>query len=362
MSEPLSIPSPSFDWQVFNLGQWFRDIGLTWFPWNINIHAYAICILLGIIAATIFTYYRLKRRGADAGVVLDIALWAVPLGIIGGRIFHVITHPDDYFGPGKDLLKTLYIWEGGLAIFGALVLGAVGTLVGCKLAGVRFWSFADALAPALLLAQAFGRLGNWFNHELFGIPTGLPWGLQIESTNAAFPAGLPDGTLFQPTFLYEIIWNLLGIAVILLVERKFSLRRADFLGVMVPVPTAGTYRLQWGKVLGLYLIWYGIGRSYLESIRVDPSEIFLGIRTNIWASFGAIVVGFAIIVIQTRRHPGIEPSVYVPGREWSPGGELDFEDTYSDSDDNDAADDTTEAPGAGADRKPVTSEASSSKP
>jgi prolipoprotein diacylglyceryltransferase len=213
----------------------------------------------------------------------------------------------------------------------------------------------------LLLAQAFGRLGNWFNHELFGIPTDLPWGLQIESTNPAFPAGLPDGTLFQPTFLYEIVWNLLGIAVILLIERKFSLRKADILGVSVSIPTPGAYRMQWGKVLGLYLIWYGIGRSYLESIRVDPSEIFLGIRTIIWAAFGAFVVGIAISGIQTRRHPGIEPSVYVPGREWSPDAALHSEDTFSDSDDNDASADTTENPESGARRKPVTS-AASSKP
>ncbi|MHB1171501.1 MAG: prolipoprotein diacylglyceryl transferase [Lacisediminihabitans sp.] len=356
-----SIPSPSYAWQVFNLGQWFRDIGLTWFDWDINIRAYAICILLGIVAATVFTYYRLKRRGADGGVVLDVALWAVPLGIIGGRIFHVITHPNDYFGPGKDLLKTLYIWEGGMAIFGALILGAVGAWIGCRVSGVRFWSFADALAPALLLAQAFGRLGNWFNHELFGIPTNLPWGLQIESTNPAFPAGLPAGTFFQPTFLYEIIWNLIGVAVIVLLERKHSWGKATVLGVTVPVLRPGNYRLQWGKVLGLYLVWYGIGRSFFESIRIDPSEIFLGIRTNVWAAFAAIVVGIAVIVIQTRRHPGSEPSSYVPGREWSASAAVDSEDTYSDTDDdgNDAALATAATSESEKAEKPVTSEAGS---
>ena len=142
-------------------------------------------------------------------------LWAVPLGIIGGRIFHVLTHPDDYFYAGANLLKTLYIWEGGMAIFGALILGGVGAFIGCRMSGLRFWSFADAVAPALLLAQAFGRFGNYFNHELFGLPTNLPWGLEIESTNPAFPAGLPADTLFHPTFLYEIIWNLLGVVVLL---------------------------------------------------------------------------------------------------------------------------------------------------
>jgi prolipoprotein diacylglyceryltransferase len=221
-----------------------------------------------------------------------------------------------------------------MAIFGALMLGAVGTWIGCRLSGVRFWSFADALAPSLLLAQAFGRLGNYFNHELFGLPTDLPWGLEIESTNPAFPAGLPAGTLFHPTFLYEIIWNLLGVAVLLFIERRWRLGRwrIPFLDVEVPAPVAGAYRFQWGKLLGMYLIWYGVGRSFFESIRIDPSEIFFGIRTNVWAAFGAILVGLVIIVVQSRRHPGVEPSPYVPGREWSADAVVHSEDVFTDSD------------------------------
>jgi prolipoprotein diacylglyceryl transferase len=334
---PLSIPSPSEAWANFNLGQWFRDIGLTWFPYNVNIRTYALCILVGIVVATIMTARRLKNRGADGGVVLDIALWAVPLGIIGARIFHVLTHPDDYFGPGKDLLKTLYIWEGGIAIFGSLIGGAIGAYIGCRIAGVRFWSFADALAPGLLLAQAFGRFGNYFNQELFGVPTNLPWGLQIDSSNPAFPAGLPSGTLFLPIFLYEIIWNVVGVALILFLERKFT--------------------LQWGKVFAVYLIWYGLGRSYFESVRIDPSLIFLGVRTNVWAAWGAIVIGLVIFIVQARRHPGLEPSVYLPGREWSPTAAVDSDDTYSDIDDdgNDAELVTTTASGSQKAEKSVTS-------
>ena len=313
MFAPLSIPSPDYAWQVFNLGQWFRDIGLTWFNYDLNIHAYAICILLGIIAAGILTNYRLTRRGAEPGVVLDIIIWAVPLGIVGARIFHVLTHPDDYFYEGADLLKVLYVWEGGIAIFGSLIGGAIGAWIGCRFSGIRFWTFADAVAPALLLAQAFGRFGNWFNHELFGQPTDLPWGLEIESTNPAYPAGLPDGTLFHPTFLYEIIWNLVGFALILIIERKM--------------------RLQWGKVLGLYLIWYGLGRSFFESIRIDPSEVFFGLRSNVWAAILAVVLGIVIIVVQNKRHTGVEPSPYVAGREWvKPGTGVDSPDTYSDTD------------------------------
>ncbi|MEG0028264.1 MAG: prolipoprotein diacylglyceryl transferase [Aurantimicrobium sp.] len=273
-----SIPSPSI--QYFDLGP-------------LRIHIYALCILLGIALATWITDARLSKRGAERGVVLDIILWAVPLGIIGARFYHVFTHPADYFYEGADLMKVFYIWEGGNAIFGSLLGGAVGAWIGCKQTGIRFWSFADALAPAMLIAQATGRLGNYFNHELFGQPTTLPWGLEIESTNPAFPAGLPEGTLFHPMFLYEILWNLLGAFVIIVLERKLYLR--------------------WGKAFGVYLIWYGIGRSVFETYRLDSSETFLSIRTNVWAALLAIVVGVLIILIQNRRHPGKELSVYVEG-------------------------------------------------
>jgi len=273
-----SIPSPSI--QYFDLGP-------------LRIHIYALCILFGIALATWITDARLTKRGAERGVVLDIILWAVPLGIIGARFYHVFTHPSDYFYEGADLMKVFYIWEGGNAIFGSLLGGAVGAWIGCKQTGIRFWSFADALAPAMLIAQAAGRLGNYFNHELFGQPTTLPWGLEIGSTNPAFPAGLPEGTLFHPMFLYVILWNLLGAFVIIVLERKLYLR--------------------WGKAFGVYLIWYGIGRSVFETYRLDPSETFLSIRTNVWAALLAIVVGVLIILIQSRRHPGKEPSVYVEG-------------------------------------------------
>lgn len=300
MSVPLSIPSP--EWSYFDLGP-FR------------IHAYAICILIGIFLATAVTSRRLTKRGAEPGVVLDIILWAVPLGIVGARIFHVLTHPDDYFGAGKNLWEVFAVWNGGIAIFGALLGGAVGAYIGCRRAGIRFWSFADALAPAMLLAQAMGRLGNWFNHELYGVPTTWPWGLEIETTNAAYPVGLPEGTLFHPIFLYEIIWNLIGVAVILYLERKF--------------------RLRWGTAFGVYLVWYGVGRSVFESIRVDPSEIFFGLRTNVWAALFAIVIGLVIIFVQSRRHTGVELSPYLPGREWKPSDpEVESGETDSDTEDH----------------------------
>ncbi|MGQ2916179.1 prolipoprotein diacylglyceryl transferase, partial [Microbacterium aurantiacum] len=139
-------------------------------------------------------------------------------------------------------------------------------------------------------------LGNYFNHELFGLPTTLPWGLEIFPTDPMFPAGLPAGTLFHPLFLYEIIWNLIGVAVILVLERRVPLR--------------------WGRTFGVYLIWYGLGRSWLEAIRIDPtSDAPLGIPANVWASFIAIALGIILIMVQTRRHPAPETSVYRTGRE-----------------------------------------------
>jgi prolipoprotein diacylglyceryl transferase len=307
---PLSIPSPPESWASIPIDLF----GLHW-----EIRTYALCILAGIIVAALWASRRLTKRGGEPGVVLDVVLWAVPLGIIGARAYHVFTHPHDYFYAGADLWKTLFIWEGGNAIFGSLIGGAIGVIIACRLTGLRFWSLADALAPALLFAQAMGRFGNYFNHELFGLPTDLPWGLQIESTNAAFPAGLPDGTLFQPLFLYEMIWNVIGVIVILLLERKF--------------------RLRWGKSFAIYLIWYGLGRSYLESIRIDPSEYgFLGIPSNVWAAFAAVVLGVIIFIVQSRRHPGVELSVYRPGKEWiRPEPEVDSFDTDDDVESGDGA-------------------------
>lgn len=272
----FSIPSP--DISFIQLGP-FR------------IHFYALFILTGIVLALLLTESRLKSRGAEAGLALDISLWAIPFGILGGRLFHVVTHPNDYFYSGADLLAIFRIWEGGLAIYGALILGALGAYIGSRRAGIRFSSFLDAVAPGVLLAQAIGRWGNYFNNELFGLPTDLPWGLEIDRNNPAYPAGLPDGVLFHPTFLYESIWSLAGVALLLAADRRFSLR--------------------WGKMLGLYLIYYSVGRIWVEAIRIDPSEIILGLRLNIWSALAGIVVGLTILLVQSRRHPGSEPSVYL---------------------------------------------------
>ena len=253
----LSIPSPDLSWSSFHIGP-------------LTIHFYALCILTGIVVAAIMTNRRLTRRGAEPWVVIDICLIAVPLAIIGARIFHVVTHWGFYFGDGKDIWAIFRIWEGGIAIFGALIGGAIGAWLGCKWTGIRFWTFADALAPGLLLAQALGRFGNWFNQELYGLPTDLPWGLEIDYPNAAWPAGLPEGTLFHPTFLYEVIWNTLGVIFLLWAGKRFT--------------------LQWGRLFALYLVWYSAGRVVWENIRIDPSEVFFGLRTNVWAAIFGVVI------------------------------------------------------------------------
>jgi prolipoprotein diacylglyceryl transferase len=269
-----SIPSPTVSY--FDLGP-FR------------IHFYALFILAGIVLAI-----WLANRG-ESGVAIDIALWAVPFGIVGGRIFHVLTHIGDYFYQGADLTAVFRVWEGGLAIYGAIAFGLFGAWIGARIAGVRFWSFVDAVAPGVLLAQALGRWGNYFNQELFGTPTTLPWGLEIDPTNPAYPLGLPGGVLFHPTFLYESIWSLIGVVILLNLDKRFELR--------------------WGKMFALYIAYYSIGRIWTESLRIDPSEVFLGLRTNIWSALAGIVAAIVIWRVQSRRHPGLETSIYVAGKE-----------------------------------------------
>jgi prolipoprotein diacylglyceryl transferase len=288
-------------------------------------------------------------------VVLDVIIWAVPLGLVGARAWHVVTHLSDFFYEGADpwnvtnINSVWAIWGGGNALFGSLIGGAIGAYIGCRLAGVRFWTFADALAPAMLLAQATGRLGNYFNQELFGLPTDLPWGLAINDPNAAIPVGLPADTLFHPTFLYEMIWNVVGIVFLLTMERQYRLVKRTVFGLSLPVPVGDAEpRLQWGKVWALYMIWYGVGRFFFEGIRVDPSDVIFGLRSNQWGAILAVVLGLILFVVQSRRHPGKEPSAYMPGRE--PQGALDSEPTYSDTDEpsDDAAEVTGEHATSGA--------------
>lgn len=242
-----SIPSP-------DQGVWF----IGWFP----IRAYAMCILAGIVVAVWITQKRLNKRGGKPGQALDVAVWAVPLGIIGGRLYHVISSPQAYFGEGGHPLNAFKIWEGGLGIWGAVALGTLGVWIGCRRNGVDFLDYADSAAPGLAVAQAIGRFGNYFNQELFGGPTTLPWGLEISPTHR--PIGYEQYATFQPTFLYESLWCLIIALALVLVDRRFSLAK--------------------GQIFALYGMLYTVGRGVIETLRIDDANHVLGLRLNVWTS------------------------------------------------------------------------------
>ena len=276
---PASIPSPA-------TGVW--DIG--GFP----LRAYAVCIILGVFVAVWIGERRWIARGGSPGDVGDIAIWAVPFGIVGGRVYHVITDADLYFGEGRNPVTALYLWNGGLGIWGAIALGAVGAWIGARRKGLRFAPLADALAPAVVIAHAIGRWGNYFNQELFGRPTELPWGLEIAPENR--PAGFAEFATFHPTFLYESLWNLGVAALVIWADRRF--------------------RLGHGRVFALYVAAYTVGRAWNESLRIDSVQLddVGGLRVNVWVSLVLFVAAVAYLVVVGRRHPGRETSVHLDGR------------------------------------------------
>jgi prolipoprotein diacylglyceryl transferase len=248
-----------------------------WFIGPFPVRAYAMFILVGIVVAVWITQRRLNDRGGEPGQALDVAVWAVPFGIIGGRLYHVISSPQAYFGAGGHPLDAFKIWHGGLGIWGAVALGIVGAWIGCRRHGVRLLDYADAAAPGIVLAQAIGRWGNYFNNELFGTKTDLPWGLTIhcwdqDAGRAITCRGATTNVLgiFQPTFLYESLWCLLVALALVLIDRRFTLAR--------------------GQIFALYGILYTIGRGLIEMLRTDQANYVLGMRLNVWTS----VIVFAI--------------------------------------------------------------------
>jgi prolipoprotein diacylglyceryl transferase len=265
----------------------------TYFPsppqgvWHVGplpIRAYALFIIAGIVAALILGDRRWEARGGQRGVIYDIALWAVPFGLVGGRLYHLATDWRTYWGPGgAGLGAALRIWDGGLGIWGAVALGAVGAWIGCRRRGIPLPAFADAIAPGIILAQAIGRLGNYFNQELYGRETTLPWGLEIfyrkDPSGYIDPHSL-DGVstgqvalVVQPTFLYELLWNLLVFVVLIYADRRFKLGH--------------------GRLFGLYVAGYCIGRFCVELLRDDTATHIAGIRINSFTStfvfIGAVV-------------------------------------------------------------------------
>lgn len=261
-----SIPSPPESWAAFHVG------GLT-------IRAYSLWILLGIMFALWLTTKRWVAKGEHPDKVGDIGFWAIPFGIIGGRLYHVITTPSPYFGEGGHPINALKIWEGGLGIWGAIALGTLGAFIGCKRAGVSFARFLDAAAPGVLGAQAIGRMGNYFNQELFGRPTDLPWGLKIDPKFR--PEGYEQFTTFHPTFLYELLWSAVGVAVLLYLDKRLNLRG--------------------GRTFWLYVVIYVSGRIWIESVRIDTAVHVGPFRINEWVSIVVLTLGAVMFVLLGRR-------------------------------------------------------------
>jgi len=233
-----------------------------------TIHYYALCILLGILAAIIIGRVRYQDRGGNPSEISDVALFAIPAGIIGGRLYHVITSPDRYFGVGGAPLDAVKVWQGGLGIWGAVALGTLVAYLVFKRGdkSQSFGVFADALAPGLLVAQGIGRFGNWFNGELFGKPTKLLWGLEIPQNLR--PIGYENYSTFHPTFLYEALWCFAGAALISNSKflREFLRGRAS------------------GDLFIAYIAFYCFGRIWIELLRIDTAHLIFGLRVNVWVS------------------------------------------------------------------------------
>ena len=295
---PLAyIPSP--DRSVWHLGP-------------LPIRAYALCIVLGIVVALWLGAKRFAARGGRSDDVWDVAGWAVVLGIIGGRLYHVVSDPELYFEgkPGTSPLDAFKIWDGGLGIWGAIALGTLGAWIGCRRKQISLHVFADAVVPGVAFAQAIGRWGNWFNNELYGDPTKLPWGLQIHCIDVSVGHAVPGGTAsggevcpagsgtlvqhFVPTFLYESIWDVLIGLLVLYLDRRLRLGR--------------------GNVMALYVMGYTAGRGYIETLRSDHANHILGIRLNV---FTAIIVGL-LALLYFVLHGGFramrEPTPYTGAR------------------------------------------------
>ncbi|MBD0293197.1 MAG: prolipoprotein diacylglyceryl transferase [Jiangellaceae bacterium] len=266
---PAAIPSPPVaEWQVGPL----------------PIRAYALCIIAGIVLALWIGNRRWLARGGQPGEVVDVAVWAVPFGIVGARLYHVATDWETYFAAGGDPAKALQIWEGGLGIWGGIAFGVLGGWIAARRRGIPFPPLADALAPGIVLAQAVGRLGNWFNQELFGRPTDLPWGLRIDAGKR--PEQFADVETFHPTFLYEALWCVLVALVLVWADRRF--------------------RMGHGRVFALYVAIYTAGRAYIETFRIDPARELWGLRFNVWTSIVLLAGAVVYIAVSARVRPGRE--------------------------------------------------------
>ncbi|MET8445812.1 prolipoprotein diacylglyceryl transferase [Streptomyces sp. NPDC005209] len=266
------IPSPSRG--VLHLGP-------------IPLRGYAFCIIIGVFVAVWLGNKRWIARGGRAGTVADIAVWAVPFGLVGGRLYHVITDYELYFSEGRDWVDAFKVWEGGLGIWGAIALGAVGAWIGCRRRGIPLPAYADAIAPGIAFAQAIGRWGNWFNQELYGRETHVPWALHITSSEGGRVPGY-----YHPTFLYESLWCV-GVGLLVIwADRRFKLGH--------------------GRAFALYVAAYCVGRGWIEYMRVDDAHHILGLRLNDWTAIIVFLLAVTYIVVSSKKRPGRE-AVVEPG-------------------------------------------------
>ena len=266
----LAIPSPSQG--VWHLGP-------------VPIRAYALCIIAGIVIAVTLGNRRFVARGGPVGFVADCAMWAVPAGLVGARIYHVLTDFGAYFGPNRGSEQVWAIWQGGLGIPGGVLGGFLGGWAYARHRGVPMPLLVDAVAPGIVFAQSIGRWGNWFNQELFGRPTSLPWGLEISPDRR--PLGFDTIATFQPTFLYESIWDLGTGLLVIWADRRF--------------------RLGHGRAFALYIATYAVGRFWIEYLRIDTADRFGPFRLNDWTAIIAFIGAVLYFVISARVRPGREP-------------------------------------------------------
>jgi len=264
-----SFPSPSQG--VIHLGP-------------VPLRAYALFIVVGIVVAIVTGERRMQAKGYRKGLVTDIAIWAVPFGIVGGRLYHVITDNQLYFRSGRRPIEALYIWHGGLGIWGAISLGALGAYIGARLSkdDVRLSDLGDSLAVGIPLAQGIGRLGNYFNQELYGRPSGLPWAVEIDPSHRE--ARYADVATYQPTFLYELIWDFGTAGLVLWAERRF--------------------KLGLGRAFALYVATYCVGRFWIEALRIDEAHRFLGLRLNDYTAIVLFVLSVGYIIVRRPKHRG----------------------------------------------------------
>ncbi|MEU6997801.1 prolipoprotein diacylglyceryl transferase [Nonomuraea sp. NPDC046570] len=313
-----SIPSPSEG---------------VWYLGPLPLRAYALCIVLGVVVAVWLSERRWRARGGTPGTMIDIAVPAVVFGLIGGRLYHVITDWQLYFGDRapNEPYEALFIWNGGLGIWGAVALGGVGVWLACRKRGLSLSAVADTVAPGIALAQAIGRWGNWFNQELYGGPTTLPWGLEIDIQHGGEP-----GVLYHPTFLYESIWNLALAFVLLWAGKRFTLRH--------------------GRLFMLYVAGYTLGRFWIEGLRIDPvggvdhAVTLLGLRINQWTSI-VLFVGALALFWLSRNKTG-EEIVVSPDAEPVDAAGADPDPAHPDDQSDDEPEKRADPPGEGSEKGP----------